>query len=195
VPVTYTNRKGVTYYLCRGATKTGKPRYYFARKPKDEPVEDMPQGFRISESVNGIVSLVRDRPSQILPQELAAVKAALQRHPKSRNYRVAIKRNRIEVYERVGSGAEELIAELAQRGFVGPDFADQIRATKERHAQFRPVLRFILANAEQRIFHTQRWCYLGSIDDWIYIGPTGAVNELARQTIPTLGSDAFYDLI
>jgi hypothetical protein len=36
MPITYTNRKGVTYHLCRGVTKTGKPRYYFAREPKSD---------------------------------------------------------------------------------------------------------------------------------------------------------------
>jgi len=40
MPVTYTNRKGHTYYLCQGVTKTGKSRYYFAREPRGEPVED-----------------------------------------------------------------------------------------------------------------------------------------------------------
>ena len=69
MPITYTNRKGVTYYLCRGVTKTSKPRYYFAREPKSEPVEQIPEGFKISESVNGIVSLVRDRPALIQPEE------------------------------------------------------------------------------------------------------------------------------
>lgn len=28
----YTNRQGNVYYLQAGATKTGKPKYYFARK-------------------------------------------------------------------------------------------------------------------------------------------------------------------
>jgi hypothetical protein len=67
MPVTYTNRKGVTYTLCRGATSTGKPRYYFAREPKGEVVEEIPEGFKISESVNGTVSLARDRPAQVRP--------------------------------------------------------------------------------------------------------------------------------
>jgi len=40
--ITYTNRKGVTYHLCQGVTKTGKPRYYFARQPKGEPVPEIP---------------------------------------------------------------------------------------------------------------------------------------------------------
>lgn len=39
MPVIYINRKGWTYYLCQTVTKTGKPRYYFAREQKGEPIE------------------------------------------------------------------------------------------------------------------------------------------------------------
>jgi hypothetical protein len=55
--IQYTNQHGITYYLCRGTTKTGKPRYCFAREPKGEPVAQIPPGYRITESVNGVVSL------------------------------------------------------------------------------------------------------------------------------------------
>jgi len=37
--VTYTNRKGRKYYLYQGVTKSGKPRYYFSREQKGEPLE------------------------------------------------------------------------------------------------------------------------------------------------------------
>jgi hypothetical protein len=194
MPVTYTNRKGITYYLCRGVTKTGKPRYYFAREPKGEPVEQIPEGFKISESVNAIVSLVKDRPALIRPQEVAAVEAAVRRHPKSNKYRVNVKRNRIEVYEQVGLDAEELASALAQEGFGIPALADRLRPTMEGRAQFTPVLRFILADAERRTFRVERWCYLGSIDDWIDVGPMGTVDRLARHWIPRLGTDQFFEL-
>jgi hypothetical protein len=194
MPVTYTNRKGVTYYLCQGVTKTGKPRYYFARDPKGEPVEQIPEGFKISESVNGIVSLVRDRPALIQPEEVAAVEAAVRRHPKSHKYRVNVKRNRIEVYEQVGMDAEELAAALVQDGLGMPGLADRLRPTMERRAQFTPVLRFILADAVQRTFRAERMCYLGSIDDWINVGPMGPLDRLARQLIPKLGTDRFFEL-
>lgn len=194
MPVTYTNRKGITYYLCRGVTKTGKPRYYFAREPKGEPVEQIPEGFKISESVNGIVSLARDRPAQIRPEEVAAVEAAVGRHPKSHKYRVNVKRNRIEVYERVGPDAEELASALAQEGLGIPGLADRLRPTMERRVQFTPVLRFILADAERRTFRVERMCYLGSIDDWIDVGPMGPVDRLARQLIPRLGTGQFFEM-
>jgi len=194
MPVTYTNRKGFTYYLCRSVTKTGKPRYYFAREPKGEPVEQIPEGFKIGESVNGLVFLAKDRPEQILPEEVAAVEAAVRRHPKSRNYRFNVKHDRIEVYERVGPDAEELIAALGQRVLSMSGLADRIRAERERYAQFTPVLRFILVDAERRTFRAERWCYLGSIDDWIDIGPMGTVDRLARQLIPKLGTEQFFEL-
>ena len=66
--VTYTNRKGHTYYLCKGMTKTGKVRYYFALERKDGSPDQIPEGYRISESVNGVVSLVKDQPRLILAQ-------------------------------------------------------------------------------------------------------------------------------
>jgi hypothetical protein len=64
MPVSYTNRKGITYMLYRGQTRTGKPRYYIGRpvQGQGEPVTEIPPGYTISESVNGVVSLAKDRP-------------------------------------------------------------------------------------------------------------------------------------
>jgi hypothetical protein len=192
MPVTYTNRKGVTYYLCRGITKTGKPRYYFARETKGEPVDEIPEGFKISESVNGIVSLAKERPSQILPGEIASVEASVERHPKAHNYRVAVKHERIEIYERVGPDVDDLIARPSGMSGLLAAQADQLRELQDRYGQFTPVLRFILADAERRTFRVERWCYLGSIDDWINVGTMGPVGEVAREWVPRLGTDRLF---
>ena len=48
MPITHINHKGVIFYLCCGVTKTGKPRYFFAREPdKGEPVEAIPEGYEV----------------------------------------------------------------------------------------------------------------------------------------------------
>ena len=192
MPVTYTNRKGYTYFLCRGTTKTGKPRYSFAREIKGEPVEEIPAGYEISESVNGIVSLVKKRLSQIRPEEIATVEAAVARHPKHHNYRVNARHDRIDVYERAGPDPDELANQLG--GIISG--LDRLKEIMDRRAQFTPVLRFTLrmTDAQKRTFGVQRMCYLGSIDDWIDIGAMGPVDELARDLIPKLGSDRFFEL-
>ena len=194
MPITHTNRKGVTYHLCRTATKTGKPRYVFAREPRGEPVEEIPEGWRVSESINGIVSLVKDRPQKIQPEEIAAVEAVVQRHPKARNYRVSVKHDRIEIYESSGPDPDELISGLRGGGMLFPGREGGLRAFLGRGARFTPVMRFILADEERRDFRAQRWCYRGSIDDWIDVGSIEPVDRLARQLIKTLGTDAFFGL-
>ncbi len=196
MPVSYTNRKGLTYTLYRGQTRTGKPRYYFGRadQSQGEPVTELPPGFTISESVNGVVSLVKDRPSPIQPEEVVAVEAAVQQHPEARRYRVAVKNDRIEIYERVGPDYEAVVSELHLPGLSRPGLSEQLRAMEERHAQYTPVLRFTLLDPTQRRFGVERMCYRGSIDGWLELVRTGPVAKLADELIPTLGTDQFYEL-
>jgi hypothetical protein len=175
-------------------TKTGKPRYTFVRDPTDKRVvETIPEGWEISESVNGIVSLVKKRSRKLLPREIAAVEEAVHRHPKARNYRVNVKHDRIEVYESVGPDVDRLVSDLNGFGFLPKTRENDLRAVLERSAQFTPVLRFILEDEETRVYQAERWCYSGSIDDWLFV-TTGPVEQLARRMIPTLGTDGFFEL-
>jgi len=192
MPITYTNRKGLTYYLCQGVTKTGKPRYFFAREIKGEPVEQIPEGYAISESVNGVVSLSKTQVSQLHEDEINAVKAAVARHPKNRKYRVNARPKRIEIYESVGPDAETLIANMSSLFPIFPGTASKLSADLERHAQFTPVLRFTLIDADTRAFAAERMCYLGSIDDFIHIG-YGPLEPMAPDIVATLGTEEFFE--
>jgi hypothetical protein len=195
MPVTYTNRKDITYYLCQGVTKTGKVRYYFARQPKDGSPDQIPEGYRISESVNGVVSLVKDRAQLILPQEIASVEAVLARHPKGHEYRVAIKNNQIVIYERLGPDVETLSAIFAKLGPFPSDMVKKLLQEQlDKTARFSPIMRFILLDPEDRKFKSERWSYLGDIDDWIDIGESGKLGYLARRLIPKLGTDDFFEM-
>jgi hypothetical protein len=198
VPITYTNRKGRTYYLCQGVTKTGKSRYYFAREPKDTVLGEIPQGYEIRESVNGIVSLAKARPIELLESEISVAQAALRAHPKARHYRVDVKPKQITIYEHVGPDLMELVTDLANDLGIGEmlrsDIAQRMQEEERIYGQFTPVMRFILTDSEKRHFKAQRMCYLGSVDDWIDIEFDRSMAELAPTLIPTLGTDEFFEL-
>ena len=196
MPVNYTNRKGLTYTLYRGQTKTGKPRYYFGRagQGQGEPVTELPPGFTISESVNGVVSLVKERPSLIQPEEAAVIEAEVQQLPEARRYRVAVKHDRIEIYERIGPDYDALLDELHIVGLSRQGLAERLQTQEERYAHYTPVLRFILHDPTQRRFGAERMCYRGSIDGWLELRQTEPVAKLARTLIPTLGTDQFFEL-
>jgi len=189
MPFTYTNRKGFTYYLCQATTKTGKTRTYFARAPKDTPVEKLPEGYQVEESVNAVVSVVKASPKLVSPEELATVEAALKKLPKSHKYRARIKNKQIIIYESRGADFDEMMAGIgwSMPASIGREF-------EERHARFSPIMRFILEEPEERIFSPQRWCFRGSIDDWIDIQSPAKIEVLAKNLLPTLGTDDFFEL-
>jgi len=79
-PLAYINRLGDTYYLHMGKTKTGKPRYFVAKKPGVDVVSTMPKGFEFSESINGVVSVRRLIEKLIPDADVAVVGNELERH-------------------------------------------------------------------------------------------------------------------
>ena len=196
MPITYTNRKGRTYYLCQGVTKTGKPRYYFTAKAEGNAVDKVPEGYMIQESVNGIVSLAKDRPMLLLEGEIDAVKTAVQRHPKAKSYRVGVRFDRIEVYEHVGPNLSDLLKVFKKEGLLipGDNTVKRLQEEERIYAQFTPVMRFILTDEHTRRFRAQRMCYRGSIDDWIDIAFDETIAKMVSRLIPKLGTDGFFEL-
>jgi hypothetical protein len=192
--VTYTNRKGVTYFLNKGVTKTGKPRYTFAREQKSEPVDVLPEGYEIEESINGIVSLVKSRPRLISSEEVAAVQSALDKHPNPQNYRLTLKNEHILIYERSTEDLDSIASIFGRLGFSKNYVREQLQSTLERHARFTPVMRFVLDNHETRDFHAERWRYSGAYEGWIFAGHSGKIDHLAEKLIPYLGTDDFFTL-
>jgi hypothetical protein len=194
MPVTHTNRKGVTYTLYRGQTASGAPRYFFGRQTHGDPVEHLPAGFAIRESPNGVVSLVKKRPVLLQPAEIAAVEAVVRRHPQAPVYQVVAKPDRIEVYAQEGFDVATVERVLVAAGVSPVGLAATLQEEAERTARYVPQLRFRLLDPARRTFGAERMCYAGGIDDWLTLGDTGSVEELAAALVPTLGTDAFYDL-
>jgi hypothetical protein len=194
MPVTYTNRKGSTYTLCRTTTKSGKPRYAFVRDPTGRAVMDaLPEGWEIRESLNGVVSLAQAREQHLLPEEIAAVRAALDAHPRAHNYRLDVKPERLVIYEGEGPDLEELLNLFGANFGLTPGKRQELRGELAQRGRFTPILRFILNDTETRDFRADRWCFRGRIDDWIFVD-SGQLADLAPRLVPKLGTEAFLDL-
>ena len=149
MPVSYTNRKGITFFLFQGETKTGKVRYYFTREPKGEEIEQIPSEYEISESVNGVVSLVKVRPRLIPSDEVVLIETTLKRHPNGSNYQVDVKHDRIIIYEGYGPDVEGILA-LFGKNLPRPAGAiEKLKVEMERYTRFAPVMRFILIDPEK----------------------------------------------
>jgi hypothetical protein len=74
MPVTHVNRYRDTYYLQVGRTKTGKPRYWFAKSAEGDLVDVIPEGFEVYENPDARVYLRKIVPQIVTPEEVAVVR-------------------------------------------------------------------------------------------------------------------------
>lgn len=186
--IQHTSRTGKTYYLHVGTTKTGKPKYFFSLKQNGASGDTIPDGFEIYENVSGQV-FMRKIPKQIIhPKELARVEAALRRHATAWQYIAEVKKDTITVHECATNldGLDEMAMLFSLR-----PLSDE---AKSRFRNYVAVLRFVLDDKESRTFVTERFCFRGSVNRWIYLdGPASLPNQLNKY-IKHLGCESMYDL-
>lgn len=197
MPISHTNRKGQTFFLCQGVTKTGKVRYFFSKSAAQNTLEEIPAGYHIEESVNGVVSLVKDRTPIIQLEEIQVIETTLRRHPKGQDYRVSAKGKQIIVYERMGPDAEQMVEIFGKTlpMYSQQELLEGMRAVLDKNAQYSPMLHFNLVDADKRTFCAERATYTASLPEWVGICDCGPLQSLADQIIPLLDSDEYFELI
>lgn len=188
--VAHTNRKGRTYYLHQGTTKTGKPQYFFALGDEGEVVDTVPPGYEIYENPKGQVFLRKVRRQLITDEEVATVEAGMRQHSRLENYIVDVQKNTILVY--TPDQDVELLA-MKFEGFPGVQI-EGAKAALQGVLSYSPMLQFVLVDKEKRLFETRRYCFLGSIDDWISISGAEPLSELVKTYVQHLGEESYYDL-
>ena len=176
--ISYRNFKNQDYFLHKKLTKKGNTKYYFSTKCEGDLVDNLPPGYEIYENPNGQVFLRKMRPPLITDEE--------------KNFKIDIKKDIITIYIS-DQNLEELsqFLELVPRKVTGED--KKILINQIVH--YSPVLQFRLFEEKERYFITERFCFLGSIDDWIEIGKIGELENLVRKYVRHLEQESFYDLI
>jgi hypothetical protein len=186
----YTNRQDVAYYLHEGKTKTGKVRYYFARSVEEGALAELPAGWEVSESINGVVSVRRRREGDVrIPaDDLLRVQAEMRRHPHLRHHVAQVDRDAIVIYQPDVDLAE--LREIAASAMV-PGRAEAFVEDRIRRARFSPVLRFV---RDDSTYVVQRMTYRGD-GGWSYPLALGALDRLMRDLVPKIGTDEFFELM
>lgn len=187
---TYTNRKGKTYYLHQGETKLGNPKYFFSLHDEGNLVEAIPPGYEVYENPNGQVFLRRTKTQIITDEEVAVVEAGMRQYCRIEHFIVDVKKNAIVIY-----APDQDVDLLADKlSFLPGSRETKVKAVMERVLTYSPMFQFVLTDKAKRLFETQRYCFLGSIDDWITIGDEDELPRLVKAYVKHLGEESFYDL-
>jgi hypothetical protein len=191
----YVNRRGDRYYLLQGTTKTGKPKYYMARKAEGAPVERVPEGYEIYEHPErGLVSVRKVRRSQVLPGEREMLCRWTRQLGGSENFLVDLQGDSLVVYT-PGEDPAAAAAGLC-RGFGLPAGREaSVREYLARRTNYTAMLRFTLTDAEKRLYTAERWCFRGAVEDWIPLSGPRPLVSLAKAYLPHLHRESFFDLM
>jgi len=184
--VTHINRKRDTYYLHAGTTKTGKPRYWFAKSAEGDLVDTIPEGYEVYENPDAQVFLRKILPQLVTSAEVAVVEDGLKRHAAGQNCLVDVEGKQIVVHH-----AERVNLDLKGLGFG----LTELSTFGQRYMK---VIRFTLVDEKKRTFRFQRWCFRGSIDRWIDLfdpRSTGKLCDLVKRFCPHIGQESFYELM
>jgi len=193
----YVNRKDDRYYLQAGKTRTGKPRYYFGRELTGTPVEDLPEGYEVCESPGtGQVHLRKRQSTPITPQERETVAEGIRRHAGLEHFILDVSGKSLVVYlPAMEERAADRLLETIGGGFLlHSTRAAEVKQDMIRRSQFSKMMRFQLVDKKNRLFVVHRWCFRGSIDDWIYLAGPASLDDLVREYVPNLGKDDFYEM-
>jgi hypothetical protein len=186
MPVTHVNRKRDTYFLHVGTTKAGKPKYWFSKGTEGELVETIPEGYEVYENPDAQVFLRKIVPQLVTSAEVAIIKEGLERYAPGQNCVVDVHKEHIVVYH----------AERLKLDFEGFRFG--LRELPVYHGNYMKVMRFTLVDEKARSFRVQRWCFKGSIDDWIDLwasGGKGKLPDLVKKFCPHIGQESFFELM
>ncbi len=185
----YVNRKGQTYYLHQGQTKTGKPKYFFSMKDKGILLDKVPEGWEIYENPNAQVFLRKTKPKLITKEETDIVTKGMEQFCQLKYYLLDVKDNTILVHiPNQDVDALTNILQLSNR--LNPKIMDAVNDS----LSYSPIMKFILISQTERLFQTQRYCFRGFIDDWIDIGGNGKLEELVKKYVKHIGADSYYEL-
>lgn len=188
--IEYINRKSQKYFLHQGTTKTGKPKYFFSMKSEGTLVKVIPDGYEIYENPNAQVFLQRIQPKIITDEEIAIVERGMKELCSLNYYKLDVRKDTIFIYT-ANQDEKKLVESLS--GFRFTKESD-IQKAINNTITYSTILKFTLFNEERRIFTTQRFCFLGSIDDWIYIGLPDTLQNLVEKYVKHLGHNSFYEL-
>ena len=188
--VEYVNKKDDKYYLHEKKTKKGNPRYFFSKKKDDVLVKSIPDGYEIYENPNAQVFLRRIQPRVFTDEEISIVENGVRKYAAVEHFIVEARKNSIVVFlpDQDFSNLETILSRFVLPG------SPKLKNVLARSLTYSPMMRFVLVDKESREFEVERWCFLGSIDDWIEIDGSNDLAGLVKKYCKHLGKESFYEL-
>jgi hypothetical protein len=106
-----------------------------------------------------------------------------------KTYKIDVRKNTIQIYtpNQNVNALQDILNKISPFPAITKQAINDV-------VTYSPSMQFVLTDKDKRIFVTQRYCYLGRIDDWISIGSPDSLRALVKKHLKHLGEESFFDL-
>ena len=154
--------------------------YFFSTKPNGPLAEALPEGFEAYENIRGQVFCRRIQAKLISDAERDCIERGIEGSRRRHSYKTEVRGKILTIFERTNPWRES-------SGNPWQRFID------ERFMNYQAVVRFVLEDQERRLFRPERYCFRGSVDDWIEMGPPDTIEKVASVYLKHLGEDSMFE--
>jgi len=190
----YINRRGDVYHI-QAKQRGDKIAYSASRKPAGRLADSIPEGYEIYERPeNAQVFVRRIRATNILPAERQLLELSIRELAKVKHFIVDVEADSLIVFL-PDAEPDVSLCILRSTAPMTREAARSAEAFIISRSTYTKMMRFVLADEKARTFDAQRWCFLGSIDDWHYLAGEKTLEELIKKYVPHLGKESFFDLV
>src|SRR4051794_24880204 len=141
--IEHVNRRGDTYYLHEGKTKTGKPKFFFSRSREGTLAEAIPAGYEVYENPNAQVFLRKAVPRAVTNDEVATVERGVRELAKLTYFVIDVKGESI-VVPLPNENPAFLEGSVSAR--FGPMPGPELTRQVQRFLSYSPMMRFTLVD-------------------------------------------------
>lgn len=187
------NRQGDCYYIKSKLTKKGNKTYFMTKKEDENCLEILPIGYEVFEKPDTSIMFIRQRKENIFKNtEIQLIEKELKKNEAIIDFKLDIIGSEIKIYIAEKEGNERLF-QLWEKPFYSEEKINDLRKKFMRFEEKMRISKKV--RKETNGYEFQRYCYRGSINDWISIDGGENLATLAKENIHHLGRESYYDLI
>jgi len=190
----FKNTRGKIYYIKSRMTKKGNTTYFMTVKLDKDCLNSVPEGYQVFEKYDMQTLYVRKKiASKFSKEDIAFIEKELKSNTDIESYKLDVHGEEIKIYIVEKEAGRDSFIENSIASFS----FDKVKATLFKSVLLRYEERLkiqVKGKKEDKEFLVLRYCYRGSVDDWIVIDAGENLQELAKRTIVHLGKESYFEL-
>lgn len=188
-PLEFRNRRGDIYYVKSKLTKKGNTTYYTTKKKDEKCLNSLPGDYEVFEQPDtSMMHIRRKKENAFGAEEVGFVEAALKKNEEVADFKLDMAGNLMKIYV-IATEDVERMSEMWRDRVISEH---RLRSLIQASTKFEERMRVI--KDKDGGYEFQRYCFRGSIDDWIGIDGGDDLKHLAEDNIRHLGRESYYEL-